>query len=97
MVGDNGDGYSIEDRVRARTRVCVCVCACVCAWCACVCVCVRVCVCVCVCVYLYLQGQTGDDGGVELSQCHLECLTHSSIITTLEGTHLTTEGGVEVG
>ena len=59
----------------------------------------RVCVCVCVCTYtyLYLQGEAGDDGGVELSQCNLEGLAYSSVITTLEGTHLTTGGGEGVG
>ena len=70
--------------------------------CFCVCVraCVRACVCICTCTYvthLYLQGETSDDGCVELSQCLFKGLSHSSVMATLEGTHLRTYngGGVE--
>ena len=70
--------------------------------CFCVCMraCVRACVCICTCTYvthLYLQGETSDDGGVELSQCLFKGFSHSSVVATLEGTHLRTynRGGVE--
>ena len=66
----------------------------------CFCVCVRACVCIRTCTYvthLYLQGEASDDGGVELSQCLFKGFSHSSVMATLEGTHLHTYngGGVE--
>ena len=60
------------------------------------CVCMCVCVCICTCTYvthLYLQGETSDDGGVELSQRLFKGFSHSSVMATLEGTdlHITEE------